>query len=40
MRNVKENIRNVSARILRADLEQVVMAGLASMTILIKCPDE
>lgn len=40
MQNVKENIRNVSARILRADLEPVVMGGLASMTILIKCPDE
>ena len=40
MKNVKENIRNVSARILRADLEPVIMGGLASMTILIKCPDE
>lgn len=40
MRNVKENIRNITARILRADLEPVVMGGLASMTILIKCPDE
>lgn len=40
MNNIRENIRNVKARILRSDLEPVDIAGVATMTILIKCPDE
>jgi len=40
MNNVRENIRNIKARILRSDLEPVDISGVATMVILVKCPDE
>ena len=40
MNNMIKSLRNVKARILRSDLEPIEIAGVATMTILIKCPDE